>query len=226
MFPSGYLPAFPFLPGATTPGSDAVFLAGQTLGVPQDSDCLPWRERDSARELWIQKNCSSTSDCREPMAACFSGQCLCDKGFFYDHTENACVSSEYNGSFVCSEYNVPFVCSEYNVPCVCNEYNVPFVSTCARGMGPGVEMFGCDLGRNDSIVSPAPCQTLCGARPDSIVRPSVGPAPRPVRPSVGPGPRAPASPTTLQYADATTKTSPPGTYHANGNRRRTSFITR
>ncbi|KAL8617648.1 hypothetical protein ACOMHN_047894 [Nucella lapillus] len=44
-----------------------------------------------AEDWWIPKSCSSNADCTESMAACISGQCLCDGGYFFDYTQNACV---------------------------------------------------------------------------------------------------------------------------------------
>ncbi|KAL8560569.1 hypothetical protein ACOMHN_058030 [Nucella lapillus] len=97
---------------------------------------------------WIQKNCSSTSDCREPMAACFSGQCLCDGGFFFDHTENACVSSEYNA---------------------------PFVSSCTRGLGntyleyKAMDFNGHDAFDTSASGDPLTCHTKCSADPTCVL---------------------------------------------------------
>ncbi|KAL8560567.1 hypothetical protein ACOMHN_058028 [Nucella lapillus] len=84
---------FTFQPGAQgTPGSCRSHSTRRAAQGQQGA--APGARSYSLRKgAWIQKNCSSTSDCREPMAACFSGQCLCDGGFFFDHTENACVST-------------------------------------------------------------------------------------------------------------------------------------
>ncbi|KAL8611932.1 hypothetical protein ACOMHN_060371 [Nucella lapillus] len=84
---------FTFQPGAQgTPGSCRSH-STRRAAQGQQGAAPGARNYSLRKEDWIQKNCSSTSDCREPMAACFSGQCLCDGGFFFDHTENACVSN-------------------------------------------------------------------------------------------------------------------------------------
>ncbi|XP_076442811.1 uncharacterized protein LOC143281486 [Babylonia areolata] len=44
-------------------------------------------------DKWIEKVCTSNSDCTEYMAACYSGMCLCDGGFFFDNYLNGCTST-------------------------------------------------------------------------------------------------------------------------------------
>ncbi|XP_076442997.1 uncharacterized protein LOC143281635 [Babylonia areolata] len=88
----------------------ATFTPSAAADAPRRGSCRMHRKRQTSvmgqeaapgarssalviTDFWIEKPCTYTSDCTEYMAGCFSGQCLCQGGFFFDYYLNACVSS-------------------------------------------------------------------------------------------------------------------------------------
>ncbi|XP_070181224.1 fibropellin-3-like [Littorina saxatilis] len=55
--------------------------------------CPPGYSGTTCNESWLKATCTTAADCTKYQTGCYSGHCLCKDGYFFSHSQAACVQT-------------------------------------------------------------------------------------------------------------------------------------